>query len=87
MSELPIKPGDRVRIVQEIERREGNWRGEVVGTVLAVRSGKTGSWYAHGKDDKYWLLRVRLRKEDGEETVVNVDQFTTFDVLQPGRAA
>lgn len=80
--DLPIREGQRVRIFQEIERREGNWRNEVVGRVLSVRPEKTGSWYAHGKDDKLWLLRVRLQKDSGEQTTVNVDQFTRFEIIQ-----
>lgn len=80
--DLPIREGQRVRIFQEIERREGNWRNEVVGRVLSVRPEKTGSWFAHGKDDKLWLLRVRLQKDNGEQTTVNVDQFTRFEIIQ-----
>lgn len=80
--DLPIREGQRIRVFQEIERREGNWRNEVVGRVLSVRPEKTGSWFAHGKDDKLWLLRVRLQKDNGEQTTVNVDQFTRFEIIQ-----
>jgi hypothetical protein len=49
--------------------------------VLVVRAEPTGSWYAHGKDDKLWLNRIRLRKDDGEITTIVVDQHTRFEVL------
>jgi len=83
MTAIDLKPGQKVRVHLEIDRREGNWTREVVGTVLSVRSEKTGSWFAHGKDDKLWLYRVRLQKADGEITTIAVDQFTRFELLEP----
>lgn len=76
-----LKPGQRVRIFQEIDRREGNWRNEVIGTVVEVSPQKTGSWNAHGRDDRLWLNRIRIRKADGEESLISVDQFTRCEVL------
>jgi len=81
MAKQEIKPGQRIRVFQEIDRREGNWVHDLVGTVLSVRPEKTGSWHAHGKDDKLWLNRIRLRKEDGEIATVVVDQHTRLEVL------
>lgn len=76
-----LKPGQRVRIYQEIDRREGVWSSDVVGTVVAVKAEKTGSWYAHGKDDKLWLNRIQLQKDSGELTSVSVDQYTRYEIL------
>ncbi len=81
MSPETIQPGQRIRVLQRISRREGHWTHEVTGTVVAVRPEKTGSWFAHGKDVKLWLNRVRLRKDDGELTTVVVDQHARFEVL------
>lgn len=78
---MELKPGLRVRIYQEIDRREGNWQNEVVGTVVEVTPQKTGSWNAHGRDDRLWLNRIRIRKADGEESLISVDQFTRCEVL------
>jgi hypothetical protein len=75
------RPGQRVRVVQTIERRERDWRGAVVGVIQAVALEKTGSWYAHSKDDKLWLRRVRLVKDDGEVAVLTVDALTEIEVL------
>lgn len=77
------RAGQRVRILQEIDRREGNWTNEVVGTVVSVEPEKTGSWFAHGKDEKFWLNRIRLRKDDGELTTVVVDQYTRYEIVNP----
>ncbi len=78
---VELKPGQRVRIYQEIDRREGNWHNEIVGTVVEVAPQKTGSWNAHGRDDRLWLNRIRIRKADGEESLISVDQFTRCEVL------
>lgn len=76
-----LQPGRRVRVIQEIDRREGDWQAEVVGQVVEVRQEPTGSWYAHGKDDKLWLGRIVLRKPDGELTTLVIDQWTRVEPL------
>lgn len=78
---MELKPGQRVKLYQEIDRREGNWRNEVVGTVVETFAQKTGSWNAHGKDDRLWLNRIRIRKDDGEESIISVDQYTRCEIL------
>jgi len=82
----PIRPGVRIRVYQRIERREGDWENEITGTVVDIRPEKTGSWFAHGKDDRLWLYRIQLRKSDGEMTTVAVDQHTRYEVLSDGEA-
>lgn len=86
-----LKPGRRIRVHQEIDRREGNWRGEVVGTVVEVFPQATGSWFVHGKNTRLWLNRIRLRKDDGEITIVVVDPHTRVEALPetpaPGSSA
>jgi hypothetical protein len=75
------RPGQRVRIIQEVDRREGNWRAAVVGTIESVRQEKTGSTFAHSKDGRLWLLRVLLRKDNGELTTISVDPLTAVELL------
>lgn len=84
MQTLTLEPGTRIRVHQEIDRREGNWTHDVEGEVVWVRSEPTGSWHAHGKNDKLWLYRIRLRKPNGELTTLVVDQHTRIDVLNGG---
>jgi len=81
MEREQLRPGQRVRIVQEIDRREGNWHAEVTGTILEVLTQPTGSWFAHGKHGKLWLNRLRLEKPDGEITTLVVDPHTRIEVL------
>ncbi|MBX3395112.1 MAG: hypothetical protein KF841_07055 [Phycisphaerae bacterium] len=46
----------------------------------------TGSWFAHGKGDKLWLTRLRLRRDDGELVDFNLDQDTRITLLSnPGK--
>lgn len=78
---ITLQPGQRVRFTQQVDRREGDWTNEVVGEVVNVTPERTGSWYAHGKDSKLWLYRVRLRKADGELTTLTVDQHTRYEIL------
>ena len=74
-------PGMRIKVTQRIDRREGPWDTEVVGTLISAEPEATGSWFAHGKRDKYWVVRLELQKEDGEITSVTLDQNTQITVL------
>ncbi len=76
-----LKPGQPVRVWQTIDRRESDWITPVVGTVQSVYREKTGSWHAHGKDGRLWLLRLRLVKPDGETTTLVVDHLTRIELL------
>ena len=79
-----LTAGSRVRVIQTIARRGEPVRAAVEGTVLADEIDKTGSWYAHGRDDRFWLRRVTLRKADGEMTTVALDQYSQIEVLDGG---
>jgi hypothetical protein len=81
MTQDQISPGKRVRITQRVPRLSGEMSITVEGTVVSVGQGKTGSWFAHGKDNKVWLERVELRKDDGEQIVMNVDRYTRVDLV------
>jgi hypothetical protein len=54
------------------------------GTVLRYRQSKTGSWFAHALHDRLWLDRLELRLDDGEVTVLNLDQYTVIDPVPAG---
>jgi hypothetical protein len=81
-----IKPGQRLRIEHTIERREQDWKLAVEGVVVRIDFQKTGSWYAHSKDNRFWLFRVKLRKDDGELTLLNVDELSRIELLQEAPA-
>lgn len=77
------QPGKRVRVTQQVPRRDGAWTESVEGIVTRFQQAKTGSWFAHSKDDKLWLDRLELRLDDGEITILNLDQYTSIEVIDP----
>jgi hypothetical protein len=84
-SSTMYSPGQRVRVTQQVPRR-GDGGGpmsiQVEGTVVKFEQQKTGSWYAHGKDDKLWLDRLEIRRDDGEQVVMNLDRYSRVEVVE-----
>jgi len=81
-----FKPGDRVRITQQTPRQSGVWQATVEGVVVRFEQRKTGSWFAHSKDDKLWLDRLIIRKDDGEIVIANLDRFSHVEAVGGGGA-
>lgn len=78
------KAGQRVRVTQQVPHlgnADPTLATSFEGTVVAFAQEKTGSWYAHSKDHKLWLDRLKLRKDDGELVYVNLDQYSSVEVL------
>src|SRR5688572_17991521 len=75
-----LTPGTRVHVRQQIAARDYSWTADVRGTVVDYQQKTTGSWFAHSKNDKLWLDRLVLKKDDGEITTLNLDAFTHIDV-------
>ena len=76
-----LAPGRRVRVTQMIAGRAILWETRAEGEVISCEAEPTGSWYAHGKNDKLWLLRLRLRKPDGEITTLALDHNSRLELL------
>lgn len=76
-------PGSRVRVIQQIPMGNRAKTTTIVGAVVRYTQEKTGSWYAHAKDDKLWLDRLELLKDDGERVVLNLDQYSRVELLAP----
>lgn len=81
MQHSDLRPGQKIRVRQTVDRREGDWHSEVVGTVVEVATRPTGSWFAHGHDNKVWLERIVLRKPNGELSMLTIDQWTRIEPL------
>lgn len=75
------QPGTRVRVIQQMPHRDMSWTNTIEGVVTRYRQAKTGSWFAHAKDDQLWLDRLELRLDDGEYTTLNLDQYTVIEQL------
>lgn len=81
MMELALEPGTRVRVTQQIAFGRATRTTEIEGTVLRFGQQKTGSWFAHSKDKKFWLDRLELQRDDGEIVVVNLDEYSRVETL------
>ena len=77
-----LHPGAMVRVTQQAPRTLGACSSTVEGEVVSHARQKTGSWYAHSKDDRLWLDRLTIRKADGEVYVCNVEPMTRIEVLE-----
>lgn len=86
LSSEEYKPGIRVRVTQQIPFGTLASNSTVEGVIVRYGQQKTGSWFAHGRDDKLWLDRLELRKTDGEIVVCNLDQYSRVEVVE-GEAA
>ena len=75
-----LTPGARVKVIQQIAARDYAWTSDVTGTVVEFQQKQTGSWFAHSRNDKLWLDRLVLRKNDGELTTLNLDDYSRIEV-------
>ena len=78
-----LTPGAKVKVTQQIPARNYTLTSEVRGTVMDYEQRETGSWYAHSKNDKLWLDRLVLRKDDGEITTLNLDEYSVVELIGP----
>lgn len=76
-----LQPNQRVRVTQQMPHRDQAWSSTVEGVVVRGRQARTGSWFAHSRDDQLWLDRLELRLDDGEVTVLNLDRYTVVEPI------
>ncbi|MBX3354186.1 MAG: hypothetical protein KF724_00635 [Phycisphaeraceae bacterium] len=76
---LVLAPGTRVRVTQQMPQVEKVWTTAVEGTVVRWRQATTGSWFAHARNDRLWLDRLELRRDDGELVTLNLDRYSVID--------
>jgi len=74
-------PGARVRVTQQIAARHYSLGAVIEGVIVSYEQKPTGSWFAHGRDDKLWLDRVVIRKADGEISMLNLDDYASVELL------
>ena len=88
-SQFPI--GTPVCVKQQVDLREAPYQVEVVGVVESWEEQSTGAWYAHrhsrlasSPDGKLLLMRLRLKKADGEQVLLVIDDSTRIAKLEEG---
>ncbi len=69
-------PGTKVRVTQFVRVGHRRWTTELVGTVEAEGMRPVGGMEMGGKAMYVRQPTLRLRKDDGEITVVAVDEHT-----------
>jgi len=75
-----LRPGAKVRVTQQIAARNYTWSTPVSGTIVGFEQKPTGSWFAHSKNERLWLDRLVIRKEDGEISTLNLDEFSRIEI-------
>ena len=76
-----LTPGAKVKVTQQIAGATTTpGTSDVRGTVVEFEQKQTGSWFAHSKNDKLWLDRLILRKDDGEITTLNLDEYSHVEI-------
>jgi hypothetical protein len=78
-----LVPGALVEVTQQIPHRDRVWTNRVKGAVISYQQKQTGSWFAHSKDDKLWLDRLVVRKDDGEIISLILDDYSHLEVIPP----
>ena len=81
MGETALQPGQQIVITQQIPQGDKVWTTRMEGTVVRVDQKMTGSWYAGSRNDRLWLDRLLVRKDDGEQVLFNLDQYTHVRLL------
>ena len=71
-----LKPGDRIEILHEVKVGLKVWTTRTVGTVVGTDRRRHGLHFRRNLDDKVWSDIIILKRDDGEETTITVDEFT-----------
>jgi len=71
-----LKPGDRVEVLHEIKVGLKVWTTRTVGTVEITARRRHGLHFRRHLDDKVWSDILILKRDDGEQTTLTIDEFT-----------
>ncbi len=87
MPEQLFPIGTPICITEKIRRRDRATESRVCGTVELWEELPTGSWRTGGKYDRLWLRRLKIRKVDGEISLLIVDDSTSIAKLEAAHKA
>jgi hypothetical protein len=76
-----LRPGQRVRITQQVAARHYTLTTPIEGVVVRIEQKQTGSWFTHARNNRLWLDRVVIRRDDGEIMTLNIDPYTHVEVM------
>ena len=77
-----LRPGDLVEVVHEVKvGSSATWKTKTTGTVVNTERRRQGLHFRRALDDKVFADSIILRRPDGEETTVTMDEFTELKRL------
>ncbi len=72
-----LKPGDRIEVVHEVKVGSSKtWSTKTVGTVMHTERRRQGQSFRRNPDDKVFADMIVLKRDDGEQTTITMDEFT-----------
>jgi hypothetical protein len=83
----PFPPGTRVRVAQKVRVGDQNWTTYVTGTVEGDGLRPVGGMEMGSKSRFGVQPTLRLRLDDGEITVVAIDDHTRIDAIPRANAS
>jgi hypothetical protein len=77
-----LRPGDRVEVTHEVKIGSSKtWKTTTVGTVVHTERRRQGLHFRRSIDDKVFADMILLKRPDGEETTITMDEFTELKRL------
>ncbi|HEV3137283.1 MAG TPA: hypothetical protein VGZ26_05250 [Pirellulales bacterium] len=72
-----LRPGDRVEVTHEVKVGSSKtWTTTTVGTVVNTERRRQGLHFRRNPDDKVFADMIVLKRDDGEQTTITMDEFT-----------
>ncbi|HEX3725113.1 MAG TPA: hypothetical protein VHV08_02680 [Pirellulales bacterium] len=72
-----LRPGDRVEVVHDVKiGSTKSWTTATTGTVVHTERRRQGLHFRRSIDDKVFADMIILKRPDGEETTITMDEFT-----------
>ena len=78
---LSLQLGDLVRVRHEVRVGFRHWTVQTEGTVVGKERRRHGLHYQRNRDDKVYSDVLILRRDDGEQTTVTLDEFSEIKKL------
>jgi hypothetical protein len=72
-----LRPGDRIEVTHEVKVGSSKtWTTTTVGTVVHTERRRQGLHFRRNPDDKVFADMIILKRDDGEQTTITMDEFT-----------
>lgn len=79
-----FRPGQRIRVTKRVRFQKDVHAVVVEGRFMELRHVRTESSFSHGRQGRYWVDEIMLRKDDGEQSIMMIDQWTRIEPLEEG---